>query len=277
MRGVIKKLHITVGLPASGKTTWANEYRNNSRRGYIPYIEVDEYINKSYHSCKTTEDVLKGRVGGGSDETIIDGLFLTEDDVNKALKIIKDNKIEVRELVIHYWRPNREYCIWNDLYRRDVNSAITIENAVIGDFRDIKKLQQKNSNIKISIERHDVVKAEAYRLFAAKHDITLNTKGEVKGDSWCTGGSWANCWGDSGTVGGDKAPEGMDVLDNLLEKVCPSISFLQYKKIMNHCVYVDDYSDGDYYGGTTYHNQYVLMMSKLYDYLVDAELIDKIE
>ena len=49
MRGVIKKLHITAGLPASGKTTWAKEYIEKSRRGYIPYIEVDEYINKSYH------------------------------------------------------------------------------------------------------------------------------------------------------------------------------------------------------------------------------------
>ena len=216
-------------------------------------------------------------IGGGSDETIIDGLFLTEDDVNKALSVIKDNKIAVKEVVVHYWKPNREYSLWNDLYRRDTNSAITIENAVISDFKDIKKLEDSNLDIKISVERHDVVKAEPYRLFAAKYNIILNADGEYKGDSWCTGGSWADCWGNTGTVGSSNTPEGMDILDELLEKICPNISLLQYKRIMNECVYVNDFSDGDYYGGTTYHNQYVLKVSSLYTYLVGSGLIDEIK
>lgn len=273
MRGVIKKLHITVGLPASGKTTWADKYSTNSRRRHI---EVDSYLKRSYGSDNTTEDVLKNRVRR-SDETIIDGLFLTEDDINKALKIIKDKGFEVREVIIQYWRPNREYSLWNDLYRRDTNSVITIENAVIDDFKDTKNLKAKNPNIEFKIERHDVVKTEPYRLFAAKLNIKLNSDGEIKGDSWCNGGSWADCWGNCGSVGSDEKPEGMDELDKILENICPNITFLQYKGIMRECVYIDDFTDGDYYGGVTHHNRYVLKFGSLYEYLIDSKLIDKIE
>jgi len=278
MRGQIKKLHITVGLPASGKTTWSKDYPKKNRRGYIPTIEVDYYLRNSHHNDNSMEEVLRNRVGGGSDETIIDGLFLTEADVLKALEVlINENKIAIKEVIIHYWRPNREYSLWNDLYRREINSAITIENGVIDDFDNVFWLKSQLPSIEFSIERHDVVKAEAYRLFATKYNIVLNEDGEFQGDSWCTGGTWNDCWENTGTVPSDSTPEGMSVLDDLLEEICPTISFLQYKKIMNECVYVEDFSDGDYYGGTTYHNKYMLRVSALYNYLVEGKLIDEIE
>jgi hypothetical protein len=243
----------------------------------MPHIELD-YYKKFRGSPKDTITVLKERVTGSSEESIVDGLFLTEDDVIKALEIlINENGLGIKEVVIHYWRPNREYSLWNDLYRRDENSAITIENAVIDKFDGVLNLKAKLPSIKFSIERHDVVKAEAYQLFAAKYELTLNEDGEYKAESWCTGGTWNDCWDNSGTVPSDSTPEGISVLDDLLEKVCPSVTFLQYKKIMNQCAYVEDFSEGDYYGGTTYHNRYVLRISALYNYLVEANLIDEIE
>tara|TARA_R110000851_G_scaffold47424_1_gene115138 strand:- start:79430 stop:80275 length:846 start_codon:yes stop_codon:yes gene_type:complete len=280
MRGNIKKLHITVGLPASGKTTWAKKFSRTKKRGYygssMPHIELD-YYKKFRGSPKDTMTVLKERVTGSSEESIVDGLFLTEDDVIKALLfLINQNKIAIKEVVIHYWKPNREYSLWNDLYRREVDSVITIENGVMDDFDNVFGLKAKLPSIDFSIERHDVVKAEAYRLFASKHNITLNEGGEVQGESWCTGGTWNDCWENTGNVPSDPSPEGMSVLDDLLETICPSVSFLQYKRIMNDCVYVEDFSDGDYYGGTTYHNKYVLRMGALYNYLVEAKLIDEI-
>ena len=34
---------------------------------------------------------------------------------------------------------------------------------------------------------------------------------------------------------------------------------------------IDDYSEGDYYGGTAYYNQHILDVNQLYDYLVESE------
>ena len=66
-------------------------------------------------------------------------------------------------------------------------------------------------------------------------------------------------------------------LDNFLEKVAPNITFLQYKNITNGCVSTEEFSDGDYYGGTTYHLRYMLDVRKLYECLIEKEIINEIE
>ena len=35
-------------------------------------------------------------------------------------------------------------------------------------------------------------------------------------------------------------------------------------------------SDGDYYGGITYHSQQILYVESLYNYLIEKELIEEI-
>lgn len=268
MRAHIKVLYITVGLPASGKTTWAKSMVRDDWN--VNHIELDSLRYKS-----GLDNVLRSYIRGGM--SIIDGLILTEDDIVKILNILTEEKIKVDKVKIHYWKPDREVCMWNDLYRRDVDSGITISNAVIDDFKNTKNLKSQFPDINFEIVKHDIVRAEPYVLFANKHNLYMDEFGNVKGDSWCTGGTWANCWGDSGTVGPDSKPDDMRILDEILEEVAPNISFLQYKKIKGNCVTTETYSDGDYYGGTTYHQQYVLDVKYLYNYLIELEIIEPIE
>lgn len=274
MKAQINKLHITVGLPGSGKTTWGKAM---AKKGHnTAHLETDRYIHFPTPNATSMKSVIANRMNY-YDEVILDGLFLTEKDIMEVILAVIDSKKSIKEVVIQYWEPDREACIWNDMYRREVDSGITISNAVIGDFKNVDRCIEAFPSIKFSIQRHKIVKTKPYVLFANKHEIHLNSEGNYMGSSWCTGGTWRDCWDNSGTVSADAQPEGMRILDDLLEKICPSVSFLQYKKIMNTCVHVDDYSDGDYYGGTTYHNRYVLDVERLYEYLVELELIEIIE
>jgi hypothetical protein len=67
---------------------------------------------------------------------------------------------------------------------------------------------------------------------------------------WVTGGfCGGSCYGDSPeSVSGD-APEDLEVFDVLLERMCPQISFLQYKSLHREVVQAGTRTgDSDYYG-----------------------------
>lgn len=72
---------------------------------------------------------------------------------------------------------------------------------------------------------------------------------------WITGGDWGgNCWSDERTGYGpdpEQEPEFTE-LDVILEKIAPSISFIQYKLLMSKVVY-DSHTEYEYYGN---HTQY---------------------
>jgi hypothetical protein len=94
---------------------------------------------------------------------------------------------------------------------------------------------------------------------------------------WHTGGvTGASCWDDSPAnrpVSGESQPE-FEEFDRILEAICPSITFLQYKGICRDVVKDYDYSDRDYYGNTdTYSFKYVLMKD-LYNALNSRNLGD---
>jgi hypothetical protein len=71
---------------------------------------------------------------------------------------------------------------------------------------------------------------------------------------WVIGGmQGGNCWGGEAnqSVSAEPEPE-FEEFDKILEKVCPSISFIQYKRLVQECVVVGEGSGyGEYYGNYT--------------------------
>ena len=92
---------------------------------------------------------------------------------------------------------------------------------------------------------------------------------------WCIGGiTGGSCWGgepDTAVIG-EPEPEFTE-LDELLEALCPSISFLQYKNLCSRLIKTSDYRSSDYYGNYTKYATKKIDLGELYNYLVEKELI----
>lgn len=82
-------------------------------------------------------------------------------------------------------------------------------------------------------------------------DISLEDQIIVK---WTTGGvSGGNCWSGSDNLystAGEPEPEFRD-LDVILEKVCPKITYLEYKKLVYDLATFTSWNENEYYGNST--------------------------
>lgn len=122
---VIKELHISIGLPGSGKTTEFDklfESSDNKRKNIR--IQCDNFLTGSRPTYKNMSQLILDRSRLFCEITFLDGLFLTLENVKEVVDSVKDR---VQKVVIHYWEPNVEACKWNDEGRRSLNSKITIK------------------------------------------------------------------------------------------------------------------------------------------------------
>ena len=186
-------------------------------------------------------------------EIILDSLVSDEAGLVKMILLLMPMKVQ--EVKIHYWIPDVERCSINDRGRRTENSSITIENMKIEmpNTEWIKNELQAKSEIlsktKIELVKHYTMIKEDWKIFRdeiVKPIAHVDSNNIVKSNSWSMGGSWADCWGNKGSVSGEPETEFVE-LDAILEKACPNISFLQYKNICNKIINSDTRSEGDYY------------------------------
>ena len=86
-------------------------------------------------------------------------------------------------------------------------------------------------------------------------------------EEWRTGGTLCSYDGWESEIEPEKQPQSFTEFDDLLEKYCPGISFLTYKKLYNECVTIEDGYENDYYGGTQYYSVYCCNLELLYEML----------
>lgn len=310
----IFELHLLMGLPASGKSYWAKENFNsntmcNHTGDFI--VDLDKYLHYENYNLTTpviysalNDSDMKHYVGGELQNTkkvvkvCIDGLITTIDDLTKVidstLTYIENRytrcDYEVK-LYVHQWNEDRETCLHNDKMRvnsgeRKVGSEATIRTRPYEYIqKDQLKKYRENSHIAaIKFERHSVKKLNTYDTMFAPligydrieyhADKSKKTK-YMYSESWSAGGTWGNCWGDEGTISPDK-PLNFEELDELFEKICPNITYLQYKKIQQECVEIDEYTEHDYYGGVEHLQRWRCDLEKLYEMLKEMKLIKEI-
>lgn len=92
---------------------------------------------------------------------------------------------------------------------------------------------------------------------------------------WSTGGySGGNCWDDTESTYyfSDNPEPDFTVFDQILEKVCPQISFIQYKALCRHIVY-NSRSEAEYYGNSTNYSSKSISVDTLYSELISKGLI----
>ena len=102
------------------------------------------------------------------------------------------------------------------------------------------------------------------------HIFLLNEeKGILRSESWSNGGTWCDCWGNTSHIHAE-SPQEFSTLDDLLYRICPNLTFLQYKHIKKNCVKLINYTDRDYYGGSEAKSYWECDLHKLYEELTNV-------
>jgi predicted kinase len=265
-----RKVMLLMGLPGSGKTTFANSYAKENWMAKV--ISLDDYRNMS---TKSLSDLLKHvfykvPIYDRVEKTIIiDGLFLTNEDLVEALRVISDEYPKGVDVEIHYWKEDRETCLKNDGGRRELPSSQTIQKAKY-EQPNLELLNSKKESFptitNISTKEHCVILKPNWNVYFNNY-TKVKSNGILKSSEWCTGGMMGNCWDDTMVPYDPDEPNDFEELDSLLEQTCPQLTFLQYKKIWRECVTLEENRQSEYYGGYSTYMHYECKLEKLYNLL----------
>lgn len=289
-----KTLHIMMGLPGSGKTTYVRENRKNG----------DDYISLDNAYTKISKFDYAGIVAGERfsvsryDVVWIDGLILTVEHLKLVLSsfIEKMNELSYMflndpveiNIVIHQFDGNREYCKNNDVKRcvcdgeRSELAESTIEyvpyeivsESDMKDISDILKAINMIEKFTYKLE-YEALTVKRYgnwdKFFKPTYASNPNI---LASETWSLGGTWCSYDGRCGTIKPDETPD-FSELDDILTTVCPNLSMLMYKKIYRDYVDVKQKSESDYYGGSEYIAWYEADMRGIYNYLRENNVIDE--
>ena len=284
-------VEILVGLPGSGKTYYAKEQGVRPDTIFVNSLkETPRYIctDKEYCASRPISNIIHNHEFGyrimrrkhNWEHWIIDGLFLTNDVQHQVVEAIgeinkhaDDIKLKIRFV---YFKEDREACLYNDRVRnREKLANITIEHA---DYEkpDIETLQKNFPKFEFELLEKEVHKMDVFESkFLTKG--SWRNENELRSDTWCLGGTWANCWGDGGKVSADMQLTEFKEFDDLLIDICPNITFLQYKKLYNSLVTIETEYENDYYGGSTENAYYKCNLKDLYNMMVEMDLINENE
>lgn len=296
------ELHILMGLPGSGKTYWAtHNYPTNYFLNHVGrmIVSLDDFKDDAQHMVHNALNVeFKNYMQSCHVDKVdvcVDGPIFTYENLYKVIEdivsYIRNNCFWKKRnygdyslsFVIHQWNEDRETCVYNDNKRnRNLKSTSTIKNQNY-DIVDVNAI--KNYLGEHNIEFNNVTKidhmVEKTTLFQTRFeevcDNSYISHGDERGrymysEEWSLGGEWGNCWGNKGVVEKENPKEFVE-LDDFLESIVPNISYLQYKKIRNHCVDTVQWHEHDYYSSGTNYTCWRCDMRKMYDMLKQMNLI----
>lgn len=277
-----KTLHITMGLPGSGKTSWSRKFDKSNNDNVYNSSQCIEMDKLGATSSKTIrERVIEHILAYSRYEHVIVDSFMSSSEQLKGLLNDVIPKAPYTEVIVHYWEPNVEACLWNDRGRRDQSSSTSIKNATLEKVdpeeisAHIKTLSERE--IKVKLETHITTMKPDWEVFyeeVCKEIAWKNDKGEICSSSWCLGGDWVDCWGSRGGVSAESTPATFREFDEIIEKVCPEISFMKYKKLWNSLVSTEEFGKSDFYGGHTNNAYFCFKVEKLYNALVEEGLYE---
>lgn len=271
----MQKIIITVGLPGSGKTTFAEKYvKENLKNIEVNHIEFDKYRVSIFGKKRSLETIYLERTDSkeNADVVILDGLFLTNEDIVNVIDMVKDNTIEENLVFeIHYWNADRDTCLYNDRGRREINSENTIKHAKVENL-DLEYIKEECNIDRIAVVCHEVEKKSILNLALDESNLKVEDDGYLYSEKWIVGGYTHDRMGTSWNVDVEEPLE-FEELDTLLEKLVPNITYLQYKKLSKAVVEKENFDDMDYY-----HNyqceRWKCKIDELMEYLEDEGLVN---
>lgn len=283
MRKINLQFVIGYGLPGSGKTTELKRLLESAkleakRKGKVgtttlEIIDIDSIVTSNITQEKKDKEIDRKLdvswctgVRTTDAHIFVDGLFTTNDDLINIISRIKrcnEDYSDIKIAVV-YWNEDREACIWNDEGRRNSTSRATIENLPY-ETPDIKKIEAEVGQ-KITTIRKMVIRKPKYFKDCYYSGLSISDNKYLHSSMWSIGGVICSWTGSRDAVAGESPREFVE-LDNLLESICPNLTFLQYKRIFRECVTVKEHYESDYYGGGINYNYYCCDLDTLYEIL----------
>lgn len=286
----IETVHITHGLPGSGKSYWATELFRDRIGCPARRLNVDKMMKDSLENdtgkCFVYDRIRKELMCFAPD-IIIDGLFLTNSDIVELLKGIVpksgryyepylDKTVKI-EVVVDSWNENRGACIVNDRNRGRAQTAeTTIKNAPYEKI-DVELLKKETGMQDISVCAHEVYERPAHVKFFNNAGIYLSTDGKLRSDEWCLGGEYGNCWDNTmSPVSPENPPTVFTELVDALDTIDKNgvLRMRDFIEIMQTLVTTETRTSDDYYGGYTNYACFCIDMKELYDYLEEKGVIE---
>lgn len=281
MVDLMAKIEILYGLPGSGKSYYAKSQETDPHQRFTapPRTKAID-VDLIYHRCKnqpalTLQEVVnevEHQIAVNKyDRLILDGLITTNAELKTIITAIKKKfkNPDFLSFDISYWEKDVETCLWNDRGRRSRNSKITIENI------PFEEPSEELAGHKIKIMKRKIAKKPDYKVWAG--ELGLGGNKFLQSDSWSLGGTVGSCWDDTKhTVDAEPAPVSFKEFDELLERICPNITFLKYKKVYNEVVNTKIEYYHDYYGGSTSSCRYICDLEKLYNALCEMKEIQPV-
>ena len=160
----------------------------------------------------------------------------------------------------------------NDNGRRSVDSSITIKNAPYEPV-DVDYIEKdiKDYIFDHQVKNHTVVRATVYDKFFQSYGSTSEPD-IMKSEEWTLGGTTRDWNGYTVEFLKEQTPDFVE-FDELIERVCPNISFIQYKNVYRKCVTQKTRADYDYYGGSEEIAWFECNLKELYEILLEKGLI----
>lgn len=251
-----------MGLPGSGKSTWAKSQENKNTK----HIEFDKccIVSPKYFSL---EQAIKEEIKNNLSykNIILDFIFYTQEDLIKIIEYTKE--FNIQSIEIKFWNENRERCIINDRIRKNrENRKYSCESSIKNskfEKPNIEFLNKKYEGVKFKMLEYNVYRGMSKEEFILKIN---DGRSIIVNDCWSQGGTWRDCWGNGGTISPEE-PYEFEKFDEILEKICPNINYINYKKIKRACVRMDTFEYGDYYGGCDNRARWELNLEDLYEKL----------
>ena len=249
-----KKVFILSGLPGSGKTTFANNIEMEQEHVFV-FHQDDKSSQWWLYEPYEHETV------------IIDALNLTNDDIIKCINDVKKrlNKRWNWSWTIIRWKEDRTKCLRNDKGRREISSKHTIQKATF-EIPDLARIKKETGIYQLMLEEREIVLKPNYMEHISKEKYRIKGK-YLLSDEWLISGtsrSYDSNWDEvHSNMVPDDVPEFTELYD-LLEDVCPNISFLDFRKIQKECVEIITYEDNDYYSRTT-NSYYRCNLDKMFE------------
>lgn len=250
------EVQILHGLPGSGKTYYSEKVAQEEKDKKVDITHLDDAL-------------IRGHIlDWDTDICILDGLFLTNEDIIAAIKRLEEYKLTKLDITIVCWDKNRELCLKNDQSRREKSSKDTILRAPFDDV-DVEWIE-KETGYKVKIINKEVVLKPDYVVVAEKNNINGLIGDYLFSDSWVISGttrSYDDNWKPVyHSISGGDEPSDFETLYSFIEALKPDLTALQLRYIQKNLIEYEEYEDNDYYSSITY-GRYKVDIKKLMSYL----------